>query len=272
MTNATDRLEKLEAAVLAEQQGLAKSIRNTLITFGVLVVIVLFYTAWAYNQINSYIGPEGLKTYGEQTVNLIVEQPGELIRQYDANKEEWAELIVNEALKAVPQAEEFLKVQMDRYADQISLKLRKEFFPELNKYLRESAPALKAKYADAKKTKPELTPVQFLCDTFIEFLDEELRQHVIDFDAAAEKANKLSAQLYYLQKKDGPPITREEVAERKILINFILIAKLGPEDSPCLEEFHKFLQERLGVESRQVQEDKVLPDVEGADGDAEDLK
>ena len=105
-----------------------------------------------------------------------------------------------------------------------------------------------------------------MCDVYVDLLDKEIKKNVVDFDAAEELANSLHAQMYNLQKKKDEPLTRKELAERKILINFVLISKMGTEGSPFLEEFKRFLKDRVGVTPRQLEEDKVLPDIEGAEG------
>ncbi len=262
MSNAADRLSKLEATAQAEQESLKKGIRNTLITFSVLAVIVFAYSAFAFHKINNYVGPKGLKEYGELTVNILEDQPGRLLRKYDANKEEWAELVVTRALDATPEVENFLKNQMTLFADDLNVKMKKEFLPNMATYIRESAPQMKADYAAAKKLDKDLTPGKFLCDMYIQFLDREIKAKVIDFDAAEVKANEMSKAIYNLHK-GTIPLTKREVAERKILINFVIIARLSRvSDSPILADLKAYFRKRTGVTMSQLTEDKVLDEVE----------
>lgn len=256
-----DRLTTVEKILKDEQEALRRGANRALVGFIAIAIVVLLYTSYVIGVIHSHIGPEGLKVHGESVVNMIAAQPDGLVRLYGENKDAWATLVVDRAYQAIPEVEAFLTNQMDIYTDAKGTELKRDLFPALTAYLRQTAPELKAGYAAEKKQHPELTFGEYLSDVYVQFLDSELRKHVVDFDAAETLANDVSRNLYHLQKP-GRPLTKRDVAERKIVINLVLLAKLGIDDSPIYEEFVKFMEQRFGITPDLVDETAILPDIE----------
>ncbi len=263
MSSAEDKARSIERVLQEEQEKLRKRFNVTLVVYGILILFLLIYTNFIYSRIYGYIGPEGLKDHGETVVNLVSQYPDELLKMYEESKNDLADSVVQQTFDAIPEAKGLLKNQIDVYNDKLGAELRSTIIPGFREYIRGTLPQLKADYKEAKAKKPDLTVGMFITDLYVEYLDKEISK-ILNEDAVIAQAESLQKALYTMDKAKGP-ITRKQEAERQIIINFIMMAKLDSEGSPILEDLHKFLEERFGVDKRQVQEDKVLDDVETND-------
>lgn len=254
-----DKIKAFEAKLIEERDKLQKSFKLAMITYIILALVVLIYTTFAYSAFYSLIGPEGMKEQGTMIVNTAADYPDKLLLEYEANRDEWAKAVTDKALAAIPEVEKVITTQLDAYNADIKEALRKEIMPGFNEYLTGTTPALKVRLAELKKTRPDATIGMVLTNVFVEYLDQETAK-LLREDEVIAKAEDLQRDLHSLQKADGK-LTKKQLAERKLLVNFILISKLDVDGSPLLDELHKFLEKRFGVTAKQVQEDKVLEDI-----------
>lgn len=262
MASAKDQADAILKKLRTERESLEKNLKRLVAVYGVLSVVLLFGTHEMYKQIYEIVGPKGVETFGTSVVTTIAGAPDKLVYLYQENKDLFADQVIDHTLKAMPELEAFLKNRMSQYGDQVGVAMRKQLLPQFATYIKENSGQLKARYNEAKATRKDLTFGMFLTDVFVDILDKELAK-ALNEDKVIKEAEDLQKALYSLQKSDGP-ITKRQEAERKVLVNFVIMAQMRADgdESPILEGLNKFLQKRFPHERGGVSKEEVLPDID----------
>ncbi|MCJ8329275.1 MAG: hypothetical protein HRT89_08360 [Lentisphaeria bacterium] len=264
-------LSALLEIIESENNSLKSKVKIFIGVWVVIAIIVIAYTSFVFSHLSKEFAPARMAEQGEAVVNKLASQPEQIIAMYDENKDVWANHFVDEGLKQVPELEKLIKNQIDLYGQKLTSEMKGKFFPAMSAYLKGSSSEIKAAYADAKKKNAELTLGEYLTELIVIVLMKEFDK-IIDIDAAIEKGNGLNKGLYELSK-DKHPISKLEVAERKILVNLILISKLKDMDgSPILDDLSDFLKKQFGVTGKQVNEIKAIDEtIKGSQDGSEEL-
>ena len=263
------QLKQFEDRLIAERDKLRRGFTITITAYVVVALAVTVYAIVVFSGFSTLVGPKGLSEHCVSYINLASHAPQQLKAAYNSNKDELADLVVNRALDTIPQVEGVLKSQLDGYNADIKEAMKREVMPNFREYMMGSIPELKARLAELKKTRPDANIGMALTNAFVEYLEIETARLVKE-DEIIKQAGKLQDDIYAL-KDSKARMTRKELATRKLLISFILIAKMDTHGSPLLEEFHKFLEKRFGVTPSQIKEIKVLEDVTTDDVPREEL-
>jgi hypothetical protein len=258
-----EKIKIFEDRLIAERDKLRKGFTVAVTAYAVIALAVIVYAVVVFNGFRTIVGPKGLSEQCMSYINMTAHAPQQLKTAYDDSKDEWAQLVVTKALDAIPEVEQLIKTQLDGYNADIKEAIVREIMPNFKEYMKGAIPELKVRLGELKKTRPDATVGMALTAVFVEYLERETAR-LLKEDEVVEQAGKLQKDLYALQKPTER-MTRKELATRKLLISFILISKLDTDGSPMLEEFQKFLEKRFGVTAGQVQEDKVLEDVQTED-------
>ncbi len=253
------QIETLHRILSSKRDKLQQRTQIILGVFATLVVLLLISTTIAYKELNEIIGPQGFEEAGTYAVNRMANLGDQFGAAYMKNREQWADMLVDETIALIPRGSDYLKQYVSVATDGVTHELLNSLTPNTVAYLRANLPQLRQEFLEMKKKNPELTPAHFFVDKFIDVVDHDLSRILREEEVLAQ-ATELQKKLYRLHKKEGK-LTRKELAERKILVAFMEMTRWGTEGSIYVGELKRLFEKYFQIHLETLEKKEVMKDV-----------
>ncbi|HBC86369.1 MAG TPA: hypothetical protein DCZ94_05375 [Lentisphaeria bacterium] len=226
MNNNIEILAKVDHLSKVMQEKKEKAISTTklyAIVYGIIVLFVFGYTTFIFTKLKEVTTPDSVSAI---VTNKIKESLPELnnaiIEQTKKNAPILAEKAVEAVHDAIPKVEDIVKDLINENGKHLILQIKTELFPQFLKIIRNNAKSINES-ADAFTDENTAKEIAKLLTKEIE---REIDYNVIG-DEFYGKMNALRAELEKIASKPLNQLTAKEMAERKIIVNWIYLIKKG---------------------------------------------
>lgn len=213
-----NKVAALEKTVAAECEVARKSLLFSVIGYGLLFVFVLAYTTIVFNMIKERSTPDVIAALvGDYAKSKIPLLKDDLKRETKANAPAIAEKLMISLHSFIPQAEAFVKNQIDIAIETHIRMLKDKCVPEITSQIEVKLDNLEkvAKHLDD----PDFPKIFALF--FSDSLDEALAK--ICSDDAKRQIASLRDDLMTLKVKPEERLTAKECAERQLIVHWLFL-------------------------------------------------
>ncbi len=219
MSTVTDRISALERLLEEKDENLKKKIKMTGLIYGVLVLIVAIYTTWIIPEIKKMTSPEVAAELALAQISANIPQlRSAAVKQIRDNQDQWIAAIIEQVIQTIPQLEKPALVAFDQITDYLVQHVEHVLIPAFTAALKDNAVELKDRYQDFRDEEK----MQGLALVFVEIFELEMDRYLND---------KFIKEVYGLREKlrvlaePTSELTKKELAQRKILVNWMYITE-----------------------------------------------
>lgn len=212
-SNLQNKIDNLEKMLAAERTSADKGFKLTIAVYGILVLIVIFYTGYIVKEFKEKATPQTIASmmsgYAEEQLPVM---KGYLKENVKEQAPVWAEKAVDYSISIIPQLEDVGKKQVDVLVDNMVAQFNQEHFPKLQEFCFQN---LDKTFKDADIISDEKMSGA-IADVLVERIDDHINQVVND--KFYYKLNELRAEVDKVLAKPDNKLTKKERAEKDVLI------------------------------------------------------
>lgn len=256
MSTLADKITQLEALVDEKEKKLEKKIRQTIILYAVIVVLVAAYTIVVGNILVGFLSPQMLAEQLQATLSEQIPALREtVVTEARRNTRRYVRNMADKLVESVPVMEGMIFTKLDGLTEYLAAAVEHEVMPTFAEYIKAHAPELKEKYAQMKD--PETG--KGIALIFLSVLETEMDKYLNE---------KLIGSMEGLQKdliklsKPGAALNRKQDAERRALRYWAYLAEHGDTgNSVVLDLVEKAKQRFLDIMGMEEEEPVLVPEV-----------
>lgn len=264
MNNLETKLATLEALANEQEAKLSKGIRNAIITYMILALVVFGYTLFVGNKLIELTSPQVVKEQFMAYINQVPQQRQALYDTYKKNSDAWAKALVSNVIDSMPLLENQIQALLTQYTDALARQVETEILPSFTAYLKAEAPEIQAKYKDLTDKDVAIGMANIFVDIIETEMDKYINKELVD------DLNKLQVQLQELAKPNAS-LTQRQDAQRRVIQYWVFLTEHTPVGESVFNGFMPVIKEQVAKIFPFVAKLKVA-DTELTDKDVEEMK
>lgn len=241
-----DRVVKLETFIAGEQASLRRGTRYILVTYLVLLVVVAGYVTYVTAALKDLTSMKGQAQLLQAAVSELGTLRGQLLRDYQANKQVWAKESADYLVAQIDGLEPLAQEGMKSLFDMLGQEIEQRTIPAFTEALKANAAELKA----ANKDLTDKEVAQGLAILFNETIDKELAA-VIN-ENLVKSINSLQKDLDKLARADVKTLTAKQDAERRLIQDWVWLTEHTPVGESVFEGLFKLVEQEFKISLRDL--------------------
>lgn len=213
------KIASLETLLADQQDRLKRSIRNTFVIYGILVLFVLAYSSVVLMKIKQSTSPEAMAELATGYLNSELPKAREsMVAMLEEHADEWAEGAAEYVTDSIPAMENQVQFLLDDLTDKLVEHLRAQLVPAFTEFIREDAAELRERFKDLNDDEV----IKGITLTFLQVIDEELDSYLNERFVA--QAEELQIALHKLADPNRR-LTRKQLAQRQAIHAWAYLAE-----------------------------------------------
>lgn len=234
-TDLMKKVDSLEQAIKTERGSVSASLKVSLVFYGLMVVIVLGYTSYVTSKFEEMATPSTVAALvAEQMQSRVPSIREYLVKNTKAKAPEWAAKVVDYSGEIVPQIEAMAKNGIDSATESMMTEIKAQYMPQLQDYLQNN---LDRVFANHDVVNDE-DMVKQLASLLIDDVDRELNQ--VFSNRYYKQLEDVRAEIIKISTKPNDKLTMKEMAEKRVLIDWMFLTEYGVVGDNYFIDFVKF--------------------------------
>ena len=223
MNQLESKIEAIAKQLEERRTKAASTARMTAVVYGILVIFVFAYTNILLKKIEKEATPNQISALVTNQIQGAIPRVNDKIIEFSERQvPEITEKMIQKAHSLVPDAESFIKKQIDTQVAVFIAETKKDLFPEFMNVLK----AHSKEIGEHSEVLTDKVATQEIAKTIVEEISQKIDYDVIG-DEFFGKFHELRTNLDELATKPVSQLTRKQLAERNAIMNWMYIVKSG---------------------------------------------